>query len=144
MSTRTAAYRKTSYHRPRLIAAAISITACALLTVAWIISALDNRPVDINWLFQTQQSHGPRIDQTSSGYVLTIPHWLPILVTGALALALAPSIMVALSSRLLATFSRALGAIARIRPPRRFSLRALLVASTLTALLLGMVAVLLR
>jgi hypothetical protein len=144
MSTSTATHRKLRYGNLRLIAAGASTTACAIFAVAWIFSALDNRPVDINWLIQSQPSHGLRIEQTSSGYVLMIPHWLPLAITGVLTVALVPSIMIALSSRLLATISRMLGAMRRTQIPRRFSLRSMLIVTTLTACLLGIVAAVVR
>jgi hypothetical protein len=124
--------------------AALSSVASLLLAVAWVESALSGRRDEVRWIYDAGTSYGLKFEQTQSGYVLAIPHWLPIFATAALAALLAPWAVSALATRMWMVFIGAGSLLKRFRVSRRFSLRALLVAMTIVALSLGVVAATLR
>jgi hypothetical protein len=124
--------------------AAISLAISVLFAAAWVESALSGRRDDVRWLYEPGPSYGLRFEQTQYGYVLAVPHWLPIFATAALAVILAPSAVSTFAARMWLVFIRAGSSLKRFRVSRRFSLRTLLAATTIVALSLGVIAASLR
>jgi hypothetical protein len=127
------------FRKLRIAFSIVCAIACVLLIALWVHSSLSDHHDNMSWFFEGQRSYRPRVEQISSGYVLMIPFWLPVLVTGALATALVPSFVLSLPSWLLALVNLARTGFSRISVPRRFSLRTLLIATTLVAVVLGVV-----
>jgi hypothetical protein len=78
-------------------------------------------------------SHGAfGYETTPNAFVVITPHWVIVLFSGLLALALAPEWLLGLVNAMRTTVNR-------IHISRRFSLGALFIATTLVAAILGLI-----
>jgi hypothetical protein len=98
-------------------------------------SGFSQPPERVSWYFEagiTARYFGITSSSDGRSKLVLMPHWVPIVITGVLAAVFVPSL----------TFSilyTCYGTLRRIRIPARFSLRTLLIATTLVAVVLGLI-----